>query len=303
MHYLVKTLLYTAEALFGVPFALGVFAYLAAPPEFVPPRFLSALIEGTEADKSEGCCIACMNKTRQRCGACKEAGFDLFFCSREHQKMVWFAHHRFCEKNAKPFWFPLFSKQEAELLEAEYKPVIAKQLEQGMSLDWMDRLLYEDAEGRLSLQDACQPPPFIIDRLEQQNPTSTAVKDFVLDLRNLRSISSLTMRLSEAFEPLAPRVAPYPVEENWYLTLLHQASIFVGLVHRVYVKPSPRAPNGLVATQDEVAVLEKADRAASMRMHAWTKKLETPGEEVTKAVRTVLARFLNEHGIFAVAVK
>ncbi|GAA5876041.1 hypothetical protein JCM8547_003539 [Rhodosporidiobolus lusitaniae] len=41
------------------------------------------------------------------------AGFDLLFCSREHQKLVWFAHEYFCGVG-KPFKFPLLSSLEVE---------------------------------------------------------------------------------------------------------------------------------------------------------------------------------------------
>ncbi|GAA6032910.1 hypothetical protein JCM8097_000044 [Rhodosporidiobolus ruineniae] len=61
-----------------------------------------------------GACCVCSKETIQRCSACGKAGFDLFFCSTEHQRMVWFAHKQVCGPKSKPFSFPLLSPEEAE---------------------------------------------------------------------------------------------------------------------------------------------------------------------------------------------
>ncbi|GAA5889086.1 hypothetical protein JCM6882_009738 [Rhodosporidiobolus microsporus] len=65
-----------------------------------------------------GHCCVCGRDTTTRCSACLEAGIDLFFCSREHQKLVYFAHKKVCGKNAKPFRFPPLSWAEAGEAEA-----------------------------------------------------------------------------------------------------------------------------------------------------------------------------------------
>ncbi|BGP19014.1 hypothetical protein JCM10213_009277 [Rhodosporidiobolus nylandii] len=62
-------------------------------------------------------CIVCAAPTRQRCGACAQVGVQIAICSREHQKLVWPAHKRFCGAKAKPFRFPPLS--EAEVAEAK----------------------------------------------------------------------------------------------------------------------------------------------------------------------------------------
>ncbi|GAA5889089.1 hypothetical protein JCM6882_009739 [Rhodosporidiobolus microsporus] len=51
-----------------------------------------------------------MNK---RCAPRAEAGVHLYFCSREHQKLVYSLHKNFCGRNAKPFHFPGLSPAEA----------------------------------------------------------------------------------------------------------------------------------------------------------------------------------------------
>ncbi|GAA5888991.1 hypothetical protein JCM6882_009710 [Rhodosporidiobolus microsporus] len=62
---------------------------------------------------NNGQCCVCGTSTAQRCSACGTAGFDLFFCSREHQKLVYFAHKKVCGQNAKPFAFPPLTDAEA----------------------------------------------------------------------------------------------------------------------------------------------------------------------------------------------
>ncbi|GAA5964382.1 hypothetical protein JCM8115_006291 [Rhodotorula mucilaginosa] len=41
------------------------------------------------------CCV-CGAPSTMRCSACSQAGIDLYFCSTEHQKLVWFAHKPMC---------------------------------------------------------------------------------------------------------------------------------------------------------------------------------------------------------------
>ncbi|PRQ72412.1 hypothetical protein AAT19DRAFT_16336 [Rhodotorula toruloides] len=61
-----------------------------------------------------GDCLVCGNRTSKRCKSCSEqAGINLFFCSPEHQKLVWLGHRSFCGLKAFPVIFPLLSKDEA----------------------------------------------------------------------------------------------------------------------------------------------------------------------------------------------
>ncbi|GAA5914374.1 hypothetical protein JCM8208_002828, partial [Rhodotorula glutinis] len=41
-------------------------------------------------------CEVCGVETTQRCSSCLEAGIDLFFCGKDHQKLVWPAHKTVC---------------------------------------------------------------------------------------------------------------------------------------------------------------------------------------------------------------
>ncbi|BGP15685.1 hypothetical protein JCM10213_006144 [Rhodosporidiobolus nylandii] len=56
-------------------------------------------------------CLVCAKATTAKCGPCFAVGVDMRFCSRECQKLIWYAHKRFCG-SAKPK-LPLLSKEEA----------------------------------------------------------------------------------------------------------------------------------------------------------------------------------------------
>ncbi|GAA5909813.1 hypothetical protein JCM6882_002683 [Rhodosporidiobolus microsporus] len=61
-----------------------------------------------------GVCCVCGEGTTTRCGSCAEAGFDLFFCSKEHQKLIWPHHKRVCGPRSNPFIWPGLTQDEAE---------------------------------------------------------------------------------------------------------------------------------------------------------------------------------------------
>ncbi|GAA5917415.1 hypothetical protein JCM6882_000854 [Rhodosporidiobolus microsporus] len=61
-----------------------------------------------------GKCCVCARVTSTRCSACGDAGIGIFFCSREHQKLVYFAHKKVCGERANPFLWPDLSEEEAE---------------------------------------------------------------------------------------------------------------------------------------------------------------------------------------------
>ncbi|GAA5885677.1 hypothetical protein JCM6882_007523 [Rhodosporidiobolus microsporus] len=64
--------------------------------------------------EARDCCV-CGKKTTNRCSSCATFGIDLFFCSREHQKLVWKnAHSKVCGKNANPFVPPDLTRDEAK---------------------------------------------------------------------------------------------------------------------------------------------------------------------------------------------
>ncbi|GAA5914667.1 hypothetical protein JCM8208_000407 [Rhodotorula glutinis] len=60
-------------------------------------------------------CLVCGIKTKNRCSKCAEAGVSLYFCSPDHQKLVWKVHRQVCGPGkANPFVYPLLSKSESQ---------------------------------------------------------------------------------------------------------------------------------------------------------------------------------------------
>ncbi|BGO91163.1 hypothetical protein NBRC10512_005743 [Rhodotorula toruloides] len=95
-----------------------------------------------------GRCLVCYAETKNRCSRCGEAGIDLFFCSPEHQKLVWPGHRFFCGPNAFPLCFPFLSDEELELI---IKNLHTRYLKVGGQTSTLYESLNE--EGRLSIQD------------------------------------------------------------------------------------------------------------------------------------------------------
>ncbi|GAA6010655.1 hypothetical protein JCM10207_007787 [Rhodosporidiobolus poonsookiae] len=61
-----------------------------------------------------GECLMCGAESNQRCSACGAAELDLFFCSTEHQKLLWPVHRDVCGAQSNPFQWPPLSKEEVE---------------------------------------------------------------------------------------------------------------------------------------------------------------------------------------------
>ncbi|GAA6043825.1 hypothetical protein JCM8097_002070 [Rhodosporidiobolus ruineniae] len=65
------------------------------------------------SNSSRACCV-CGKNASTRCPTCGQAGFDLFFCSKEHQKLVWPVHKMVCGERSKPFRWPRLSQAETQ---------------------------------------------------------------------------------------------------------------------------------------------------------------------------------------------
>ncbi|GAA6041127.1 hypothetical protein JCM8097_004129 [Rhodosporidiobolus ruineniae] len=59
-------------------------------------------------------CWVCGKDAVNRCSACSKAGLEIFFCSSEHQRMVWPIHRKVCGPGkANPFFLPPLTADEA----------------------------------------------------------------------------------------------------------------------------------------------------------------------------------------------
>ncbi|POY74269.1 hypothetical protein BMF94_2707 [Rhodotorula taiwanensis] len=73
--------------------------------------------------KHKGECLACGKETSMRCPSCLEHGISLFFCSTEHQKLVWPFHKLVCGARAHPFQYPPLQQGEADYVCAHLERV------------------------------------------------------------------------------------------------------------------------------------------------------------------------------------
>ncbi|GAA6041176.1 hypothetical protein JCM8097_004153 [Rhodosporidiobolus ruineniae] len=94
-----------------------------------------------ETDRTNKPCWVCGQTSSERCSSCAKAGLDIFFCSRECQKLVWPAHRVFCGPDtANPFLLPGLSLSEAKEAKAH------------LSDEFLDTLNYGTAGSTLSLE-------------------------------------------------------------------------------------------------------------------------------------------------------
>ncbi|GAA5918409.1 hypothetical protein JCM6882_008331 [Rhodosporidiobolus microsporus] len=68
------------------------------------------------ATLSGNCCAVCFEPAKLRCSSCAPLGIDLFFCSSDHQKLVWPVHKTVCGSKSGgciPLLHPPLSDEEA----------------------------------------------------------------------------------------------------------------------------------------------------------------------------------------------
>ncbi|GAA6001675.1 hypothetical protein JCM10207_002259 [Rhodosporidiobolus poonsookiae] len=88
-------------------------------------------------------CAVCGKPSTTRCGPCGAAGLDLYFCSRGHQKLIWWTHKRVCGPRAVPFQHPLLTREEHDaLLNVRKNKIIGTSFKGTVSLE----MLLEDQQ-------------------------------------------------------------------------------------------------------------------------------------------------------------
>jgi len=145
------------------------------------------------ASSESGACLVCGIETKQRCSNCDKAGINLWFCSREHQKLVrlsssvarrspaqqgpdvflpqvYFAHKLFCGPGkANPLTWPLLSEAEADQAIADKTVPFASLAHQSMEslFDEMVPSLRGQLDVRHPSSDMSPPQP--LTRLRKQD--------------------------------------------------------------------------------------------------------------------------------------
>ncbi|GAA5976756.1 hypothetical protein JCM5350_007239 [Sporobolomyces pararoseus] len=60
-------------------------------------------------------CVVCGKETYLRCAACNSFGTDwMFFCSVEHQRLIWKVHRSVCGARSNPFQWPRLSQEDVD---------------------------------------------------------------------------------------------------------------------------------------------------------------------------------------------
>ncbi|GAA5904346.1 zinc finger MYND domain-containing protein [Sporobolomyces salmoneus] len=98
---------------------------------------------------SSGECVVCGKKCLTRCSACSSHGLDwMFFCSKEHQKLIWSVHKRFCGVNSSPLHWPLISDSEADEAREVLKELRREQSGSTTRAKELEGLGFVEAPGR-----------------------------------------------------------------------------------------------------------------------------------------------------------
>ncbi|GAA5965837.1 hypothetical protein JCM3765_001200 [Sporobolomyces pararoseus] len=71
-------------------------------------------IAPTDRTKHTGECVVCGTQTSKLCSSYLKAGTPMYFCSVDHQKLVYFAHKRICGRHGNPFLWPWFTHEEID---------------------------------------------------------------------------------------------------------------------------------------------------------------------------------------------
>ncbi|GAA6032958.1 hypothetical protein JCM8097_000066 [Rhodosporidiobolus ruineniae] len=170
-------------------------------------------------DKDE-CCV-CGKETAQRCSACSKAGFSLFFCSKECQKLVGFAHKTFCGPNSKPFTFPPLQADEAEDLRRYFDaPYEAAEVLKFNVLN-----LFRNALRSIRFPNLPSGPASGM----YSYPFSSITPLYAVT--KAAAVYSTTM--AEALSTLVlPTSLAYPVKQDWYSSFLHHLVVLAALNYR-----------------------------------------------------------------------
>ncbi|GAA6034349.1 hypothetical protein JCM8097_002681 [Rhodosporidiobolus ruineniae] len=89
-----------------------------------------------------GECFVCGKETTRRCTNCAESSLNVFFCSLEHQELVWTSHARVCKDSWYPLQTPLLVR---EVLEAHQCGLMLMDTRESAVLDQLNMMGPDEA--------------------------------------------------------------------------------------------------------------------------------------------------------------
>ncbi|GAA5861328.1 hypothetical protein JCM5353_001980 [Sporobolomyces roseus] len=219
---------------------------------------------------SLGECVVCGKESSTRCSSCAQGREDwMFFCSREHQKLVWPMHKRVCGREFR--WPPLTSMEQQEMIELSTKTVPKPDGGQARYIDAYAQGLVaaESKFGKVKDYTAYFKQDLSNLSKEEHPPEQRQrVQDRLLGYHSM--IYSIRFDLGESnFGRIRKLIAAHPFtflaymetnfspnitrEGEWYSELQHRLVVLVSLltfVHRSIELEDPepfRAANNLVS--------------------------------------------------------
>ncbi|BGP15748.1 hypothetical protein JCM10213_007957 [Rhodosporidiobolus nylandii] len=78
------------------------------------------------SDLKKGKCCLCGGETVQRCGSCAKYNLSLFFCSKDHQRLIWPTHKLLCGERSNPARWPALTDQEVAYVQSIRKKPFTK---------------------------------------------------------------------------------------------------------------------------------------------------------------------------------
>ncbi|GAA5988143.1 hypothetical protein JCM10908_002083 [Rhodotorula pacifica] len=115
-----------------------------------------------------GSCLACGKPSTLRCSSCSaKSNIDLFFCSKEHQKLLWPYHRLVCGDRAHPFRLPAYSQEEADVLLERLRKTttqpelcaLQQKMRFALNASEMSQSVFDDKVQSLIGQDGLLPGP------------------------------------------------------------------------------------------------------------------------------------------------
>ncbi|GAA5990795.1 hypothetical protein JCM10908_000018 [Rhodotorula pacifica] len=197
------------------------------------------------------CCV-CGAESTLKCSACARAGIDLFFCSKEHQKLVWFAHKPVCGPDKADFdTLPAMSKAELDVCKCpQFHQALANPSKSTFyELDVYTVASVGEKSNKLEPGSFAKIAPYIQEWLNTRPPLQrdcirSSFGDVLGQFARKPSspIDVLTLPAHTLAISLELWLNAHVDDETQYLErvhLLHRATIWAGLVHPV----AGRAPD------------------------------------------------------------